>query len=264
MRGLFLSGLCLALEATSAFAVLTPWADQGSDASLREQLVPHNEPEKRAISTAYINLYTCLTDSIGGNLVLTYSAYKANASNTIDGCVQSCAAANFAVSGVRNGADCYCDSVVNYVVQDSGCAATCTGNSAQTCGDTNKITISQSSNVLGPRLTFVDAFNYRHRPLGCYSAPSGNNVFAAPVDGFSSSTTMTMRSCAAYCTGLGFMYSAGTGGNTCYCGKTLPAYSTYVGPLSGVANLNGCNTPCTGNSSAACVCLGRFWASTRN
>lgn len=74
---------------------------------------------------------------------LTNLTYTSNA-NTIELCTQTCAAGGNTIAGLEFGTQCFCGNSLGYEateVIDSSCGTPCPGNSNETCGGSNRISL---------------------------------------------------------------------------------------------------------------------------
>lgn len=179
---------------------------------------------------------------------LTYRAYSA-ANNTVQGCQSTCSAAGYAVAGLEYGSECWCGkSFTQGTVSTSlsDCSMQCSGNSLQTCGGPNRLSV-YSATVPGftstAALVPINAPNTQFLFGGCIADSVSARVFPTVGQGG------TLESCAASCTN--YPYFGVEYGNECYCGLTIPS---NVGVFSGLgaALSSKCNTACSGNPSQIC------------
>lgn len=80
--------------------------------------------------------------------------------------------------------------------------------------------------------------------VGCGTDDLSTRTFSAAS---TSSNSMTVESCIAFCSGKGYTYAGLEYASQCYCGNTL---ASDRAPVTGV--LGNCFTPCTGDSTEYC------------
>lgn len=124
----------------------------------------------------------------------------------------------------------------------TGAKPVCTGNNANlatTSPSISAFTGTQQTEIytsLPP--TYQGNTNGAWVDLGCLS---GQGAFANGIQ-YVDGKTMTQRSCQSFCGGQQYNFAA-LSESYCYCGKTLDP---------SLLLRNGCNTPCSGNTSQTC------------
>ncbi|KAK9426512.1 putative WSC domain-containing protein [Seiridium unicorne] len=150
-----------------------------------------------------------------------------------------------------------------------------TGSSVQTLGSsstsislssTSVITYTRSINsspTISSSSSTTSTSSLRHLPtvssymlVGCWTEGSGARALSAKST--SSSDSMTLESCASFCSA--YHYFGTEYGGECYCGNSLASSSTN-------ASLSDCSMPCTGNAHQYCGAGSRlelYYSNTTN
>ncbi|CDZ98531.1 beta-1,6-N-acetylglucosaminyltransferase, contains WSC domain [Phaffia rhodozyma] len=174
----------------------------------------------------------CWSDTTD-HTALTGSSYSIG-TMTQDTCKQYCSSKGFTYAGVE-GFDCFCGNSLakSNILLDSSCTTSCAGNTTQTCGG------SQAMTVFGPYSSeeSTDVWS----DVGCWIT---SPIDVPVLNGVSSTyASMTQTLCTKRCESAGYAF-AGTSGNTCYCGSSLSSSSDVSSSL--------CSTACPGDSSESC------------
>jgi len=67
-----------------------------------------------------------------------------SSTNTIENCINTCAAGNYTISGTEYSSQCFCDNHIQNggtLAAPTDCDMPCSGNSSEFCGAGNRITI---------------------------------------------------------------------------------------------------------------------------
>ncbi|KAH8886192.1 WSC-domain-containing protein [Thozetella sp. PMI_491] len=197
-----------------------------------------------AASASNMKYAGCWSDSSSINTMRT-KAYD-NSFNTIELCTQTCSKLGYQLAGLEYGSQCFCDNSISgsaYAALDMACFKPCAGNANQTCGDGSRMSIYASGTVtqrpLPINVASVLQGNYTY--AACYSDSSSSRSLSAIH--YSSSSSMTVESCASYCSGyeyFGVEYS-----NECYCGSYFSNITSLIGDAS-------CYAMCSGNELEVC------------
>jgi len=129
----------------------------------------------------------------------------------------------------------------------------CNGNSSQTCGGPNAI--SMYNNTLYTKPSNPDPVNVPNQPgvqygyFGCYAEPGTSRALGSTsqLTSFATeSATLNVEACAALCFSKGYNWMGVENGNQCFCNN--------AGIINGAANLTDadCSTPCVGNLKQNC------------
>lgn len=163
---------------------------------------------------------------------------------TIESCQAFCTSNNYALAGLEYASQCYCANALASLstLGNTGCSMACTGNSAETCGGSNLLSLFNNTAYIYPSSP-QSANSYAY--LGCYAEATTGRL----LDGasYSNTTNMTVESCTAFCKAN--VPSGGYAGveyaSQCYCAATL-SRTLVEQPAS------SCDMVCTGNSKEFC------------
>lgn len=112
-------------------------------------------------------------------------------------------------------AECYCDYIINVMRQDDGdCNMACNGDSSETCGGPNRLTVYQYNGTapLGP----VENPGFEGwMSIGCYTdgAAARTLTHQAAVDG--GAGEMSVRACTTACDNAGYKFAGVEYGQEC-------------------------------------------------
>ncbi|KAG9035776.1 hypothetical protein FRB95_010544 [Tulasnella sp. JGI-2019a] len=174
----------------------------------------------------------CYKDSSSSRL-LPSQLYSGSA-NSLDSCVAKCNTAGYVFAGAEYGAECWCANSLNGSLQVASCAKPCSGDSSQTCGDGDRISVFSKTG---------GSSTSSYQSYGCY-VDSDTRVLPQKLLSSSSMTTATCQSfCASQSPSL--PYFGTENGNECWCGSSLP-------PSSALAARSECQTACAGDSTSRC------------
>ena len=187
---------------------------------------------------------------------------------TVELCTAACLAGGFTLSGVEYSGECYCDDSLHNgggpaTDGNALCDMACNGNAAETCGGPNRLdmysytasssgtTTSASGTGTGtsnPTTTTSSGTGPTGLPTGwaykgCWVDQAYGRILAnsEPDD-----STLTVESCVATCSGLGYSIAGMEYYTQCYCGDAI----INQGVLA--TSQSDCNTACGGNSAEMC------------
>ncbi|KAH7064884.1 WSC domain-containing protein [Macrophomina phaseolina] len=163
--------------------------------------------------------------------------------NSIELCTATCAASSYRIAGLEFGRECWCGNSMNYKTRktaDQGCAMTCSGNSSELCGDSNRLSVFSTGNVTIDVQPQSPSQVGSYSLLGCYNEAKSGRALS---DKSTSQTDMSVEKCALYCSG--YSYFGVEYGAECYCGNTVACSS--VKSLA-----TNCTMTCSGNSTEYC------------
>ncbi|KAK3995264.1 WSC domain-containing protein [Cladorrhinum sp. PSN332] len=198
---------------------------------------PFNRPTRRdpAVIPGY-GFTGCYTEATNGR-ALTGSAFFDD-QLTAEKCATACS--GYKYFGLEYGRECYCGDSINEGSVEAAaeeCSFSCPGNSAQTCGAGNRLTLyTRSGDATAPTLPST------YRALGCHSEPASSRALSAKV---TRADDMTVQKCADVCHSSGFPVFGVEYYNECYCGNGLT-------PGSVPAPETDCSFPCAGNANEMC------------
>lgn len=175
---------------------------------------------------------------------------------TVDLCAQRAQALNLPFFGLEFASQCLAGSVINSassIILSSKCNMACSGNSSQTCGGSNAI--SMYNNTLYVRPSNPDPVNVPNQAgvqysyVGCYAEPGTARALGSTssLGSFATeSSTLTVEACAALCFSKGYNWMGVENGNQCFCNG--------AGIVNGAVALtdSDCTTTCVGNLKQNC------------
>lgn len=175
---------------------------------------------------------------------------------TVDFCAQKAQALNLPFFGLEFASQCLAGSTINAgssILQSTKCNMACAGNSQQTCGGPNAISLYNNTLYVKPRnpdpVSVPNQAGVQYGYYGCYAEPgtaralgatSSQNNFATE------SATLTVEACAALCFSKGYPWMGVENGNQCFCNG--------AGVVNGALNLTDadCSTTCVGDPKENC------------
>ncbi|KAL9596717.1 MAG: hypothetical protein Q9219_005628 [cf. Caloplaca sp. 3 TL-2023] len=206
------------------------------------------------------NYSGCYTEGVGGRAL----GAKQTASDdmTVAYCGSFCT--GYQYFGIEYSSECFCGNSLGSgatLKGDGDCGMTCSGNSTQYCGGSQRLTIynsngtiaasssapgtatptasaSSSSTPTGAPVAVPSAAGFASQ--GCYTEATSGRALG---DLFTAYNGMTIEKCAAFCSS--YTYMAVEYMSECYCGNTIGAGAVP-------ATDNGCSMACSGNSSQLC------------
>lgn len=144
--------------------------------------------------------------------------YQSNA-NTIDLCTKTCASGNNPIAGLEFGSQCFCGSTLGYKAQqviESSCQTSCPGNSSQTCGGFNRLSLfSNGRPQLDPTPGTPETVG-DFTDVSCYTEATSGRALSGKG---TSSNKMSLEFCADFC--AGYQYFGTEYGSECYCGNSF-------------------------------------------
>lgn len=163
---------------------------------------------------------------------------------TIESCQAFCSTNNYGIAGLEYASQCYCSNVMTSTsaLGQTGCNMACTGNTAETCGGSSRLSIFNNTAYQFPgNPSPVNSYVYQ----GCYQEAAAGRLLSGPS--YTNSTGMTVESCTAFCKqNLGTGAVAGVEyAQECYCAASLPS-TAVVQPAS------SCKMLCKGNNKEYC------------
>ncbi|KAF9873914.1 glyoxal oxidase precursor [Colletotrichum karsti] len=181
----------------------------------------------------------CYSDNVPQRVLS--GATKFDAVMTLEMCALFCGTSNYGLFGVEYAGECYCGNSLDTASTkktDSECSMKCKGNSAQPCGDGNRLNVyalptgslQATTNPTG----VIKGFSYQ----SCWI----DNVLGRSLsDNVLFADDMTVEKCAAFCQGS--KYFGLEFGKECYCGNTLGASK---------APESDCSQHCVGDGKQFC------------
>ncbi len=210
-------------------------------------------PQPQATGITYLN---CVSET-SPNRALNAS-YTSGSSMTIDQCALTAQALNLAYFGLEYSTQCLAGSVLNSastVLASNKCNMACAGNSTQTCGGPNAISLYNNTLYVKPTnpnpVNVPNQSGSQYGYVGCYSEPSGARALGSTAQFGSSAptiTSLTVELCAAYCFAKGYAWMGVENGNQCFCNGAGVINGAVLSP-GGDAD---CNVGCQGNYRENC------------
>ncbi|KAF4631590.1 hypothetical protein G7Y89_g6540 [Cudoniella acicularis] len=215
------------------------------------------------------NSLGCYTDAVGARALVNQQYTIPGASMTVEACEAACKTLGYTLAGVEYSDECYCANSISNANAPAtdGCTMTCNGNTAEICGGPNRINIysynsgatsssasgtaSATGSVTGTS-TSVTASSTSPVATGL---PSGWSYKGCWVDnqygrilGYAQPNvaSLTIESCIATCSGLGYSVAGMEYYTQCYCDNNIIQAGTLA------TSDSDCNTPCGGNSAEIC------------
>ncbi|KAF9516439.1 hypothetical protein BS47DRAFT_1441245, partial [Hydnum rufescens UP504] len=95
----------------------------------------------------------CYTDAVSNRALASFS--NSSSTNTPNSCIANCVSLGYSLAGVEYGQQCFCANSITatpsafsgQVAASSDCSMACSGSPVQTCGDSNRIFIYNSSST---------------------------------------------------------------------------------------------------------------------
>jgi hypothetical protein len=203
----------------------------------------------------------CYTDNVGARTLETEIYSIPGASMTVELCTAACLAGGFTLSGVEYASECYCDHTLHNgggPAPDGNalCDMACNGNAAEVCGGPNRLSLySHNSSSSAPTTTSSGSATSTASGSTATGLPSGWTYKGCWVDqaygrilavSEPNSATLTVESCVATCSGLGYSVAGMEYYTECYCGNAI----INQGVLATAQT--DCNAACGGNSAEMC------------
>ncbi|CCG81648.1 Putative uncharacterized protein [Taphrina deformans PYCC 5710] len=178
---------------------------------------------------SYIYSEGCFQDIV--NYRALDGAYTESDAMTVEYCGTYCSGNGFSYAGLEYATQCFCGNTVR-LGPGSGCTTPCSGNSAETCGGNNALSLYS---LTGKTLQTSGSSS---RSVGCFADYyPATRAFSGPSR---QSGDNTNESCQQYCTSQGFPYSGTEYSNEC---STAPASN---------ATSTACTMSCSGDASQIC------------
>ncbi|KAL2129233.1 hypothetical protein VTI74DRAFT_8062 [Chaetomium olivicolor] len=192
------------------------------------QALPHQTITKR--DGPSFTRQGCFVDNANGQRLLPGKSYADDAM-TVESCAAFCSKSKY--FGVEYGRECYCaDTLTATAVQDSDCSMSCAGNSAEKCGNGNRLDVYVNNLYSAPKPATLEA-----PYLGCF-VDQGARVLP---DNLLGDDQMTAQKCAAHC--ANYSYFGVEYGRECWCGNSPPKVA---------ASESECSMRCAGDDTQIC------------
>jgi hypothetical protein len=191
----------------------------------------------------------CYIDGVNGR-ILRYGPPDSQ-TNTVESCVNYCAGAGYSIAGMEFSTQCFCDNAVYnggvLASNQADCNMACAGNSAETCGAGNRLSVYNIGNLTiyqPPKAQTTGIGNWTYR--GCYTDNVNNNraLFWQII----LTNNNTAPNCLGLCQEYGYMSAGMEYGDECYCGDK----SALVASGSTIEPDTQCTVPCSGDPTSIC------------
>ncbi|KAJ7165067.1 WSC domain-containing protein, partial [Mycena filopes] len=193
------------------------------------------------------NYTGCAREPSSGRTLGNYSF--TDPAMTVDKCVAACSGKGFHIAGAEYSSECYCGDAFQGTATGGGlgapasdCNMPCAGESTQTCGAGNRLSIYSTPQTTtaptGPTLPSGWAY------ISC-KQDGANRLLTGMNCYYFTNTALTVESCISTCKARGFTYAGMEYTNECYCGT---GYSTT--PVT--APESDCSMACAGKSTEMC------------
>ncbi|KAE9379342.1 WSC-domain-containing protein [Stipitochalara longipes BDJ] len=227
------------LSTTTASSLLVSASSTSSKATSTST---STQTSTKSSSTSTWSYAGCANDTTT-NRALNGLFITGSSTMTVESCQAYCISNNYPVAGLEYGQECWCGISLfrNSVLGQTGCNAPCTGNSSETCGGTNRLSVYTYNKPYTPAVVpaAVGAYNLK----GCYTdvvATRGLSAYTV------TSTTMTNEVCVSTCQSKGYSYASTEYASQCYCGNS-------IGSTSVPTSITDCTgLYCAGNSTEFC------------
>ncbi|RDW89749.1 hypothetical protein BP6252_01781 [Coleophoma cylindrospora] len=195
----------------------------------------------------------CYTDQTPQSF--KYMAYD-NSSNSVEFCTYTCAKLGYSVAGMEYSSQCFCGNGLTAKaskIANQGCYSACAGNSSEVCGGSFRLSVwsNGTPTILAEPSAPATINDYAHQ--GCYL--DNNPSRALTGTGYTSPSSMTLESCAAFC--ASYKYFGVEYSQECYCGNSIASGDTNT-------TATDCSMTCTGNSLQLCGAGNRLSLYARN
>lgn len=173
-----------------------------------------------------------------------------NAAMTVGLCATLCQSNGYTVSGVEYSTQCFCgNQIINggaLAKTDKDCAMTCGGDSTQTCGGPNRLSVYSNGTIqtIGipvPQTSGLGEWRYE----GCYTDSVNGKTLPNQII---LANNNSAQSCLGLCKSYGYPVGGMEYGRECYCGDP----SDVTAAMSTKVAEGDCTAACTGNASAIC------------
>lgn len=152
-------------------------------------------------------------------------------------CASECAL--FPFFGLEWSEECWCGTTLttgSLPAAESNCNYACTGSATTECGGSGYLSLYNNTGFSGPaQPAVVGTYDF----YGCYVDGGARTLGTLST----SSDTMTLETCASFCTGYEFF--GAEWGVECWCGDAIAATGTE-------AAVEDCSMLCAGDDSELC------------
>ncbi|KAG0636289.1 hypothetical protein HOY80DRAFT_891585 [Tuber brumale] len=167
-------------------------------------------------------------------------------SMTVTKCQAFCIDRNLTLSGLEAGNECYCGTALqsHSTLGFTGCNTVCSGNSSETCGGSDRLSVYNYTLTDPPAVAHVAAVE-TYITQGCYTGDALSGF------SFTNSTGMTVELCVGACRGKNSTYAGLESGEQCHCGTTVASSASRLSDAE-------CDVPCKGNVREYCGAVNKL------
>ncbi|KAG4437093.1 hypothetical protein IFR05_007427 [Cadophora sp. M221] len=179
---------------------------------------------------------------------LSGAMYSNDTAMTEASCIFFCNKRGFIQAGVEYSSQCFCgsdDLSQETLAPSTDCNMGCSGNSSESCGAGNRLTVLRSNQTATSPVTNKGIGLWAL--YGCYKEGINGRALTTNMDVPGGGNNLTVASCINACSNAGFVLSGVEFGGECYCGNQ---FSYQSKPASN--GFKGCNVPCNGNATELC------------
>jgi len=195
---------------------------------------------------AYIG---CANESTTSVRALSGTTSLRASNMTVEMCQAYCSSKKLPLAGVEYKTECYCGITLGQgsTLGQTGCNLPCGGDGSEICGGMSRLSVYRNSTFPVPRVVqSVGSLTLR----GCFIDSSNARVLSGYA--YSSSTGMSVETCAGTCMGKGYTVAGVEYGTQCYCGNSIPGSSSLAAESDCLAML------CPGDLSEYCAAGSRI------
>lgn len=177
----------------------------------------------------------CYVDNVNPRALGGSSTSSTGMTNEI--CQRFCQQNSYSVSGTEYGSECYCGTAAPNTGLSTSCVVQCAGNSTETCGGSNAISVSTTDKSLQNAVVSYSQGSFS--TVGCFADfwPYSRSLSGPSM----SSSGMTIETCSTFCATQGYAIFGLENSNQCFCAMTVPNDGSTA-----------CTMPCIGNSAEIC------------
>ncbi|ETN45954.1 uncharacterized protein HMPREF1541_00136 [Cyphellophora europaea CBS 101466] len=234
---------------TSALAAASTQSGVSTVQTTSSSTAPATTPTSAAQLPGNWTYRGCYIDNANGRILM--NELPDNDALTIENCVQTCASQGMTVVGLEYSKQCFCgSSIINagtLANADSDCAMTCSGNSSEVCGGSNRMSIFATGNMTILPVPTIQRTNLpaNWAYQGCLNDNGNSRVLPHQID---MRTNMTATNCLALCGQFGYSAAGLEYGQQCFCGDDtdrIASGATYQPDAQW-------SFPCSGDPTTLC------------
>ncbi|KAK6081663.1 WSC domain-containing protein [Seiridium cupressi] len=204
----------------------------GGDTQINVHQDPTFLPVNETIVDEYVGL-GCYTDESSHGRALFYQQDLDIESVDTETCLKSCLTGGFPFAGTEYGQECYCGVVMGNETSQadaSECAMTCKGNSSETCGGPNRLTLYVAKDLLSLQPCGYEPPENSTSSTASSTASSSSSSSVSSTSIITTSTSTT--SSAPLCTSTTITPPSCEFKCGKWCSSALPDWSDSAGCLT--------------------------------